>query len=95
MYAAVLAGTNRLQPLQFAFYNAAGGLVWAILFGLGGFLVGKNVEYFLGPIGWAALASFALGGYLLWFFFKSHEERFLAEAERALAARELSMHRDV
>ena len=95
VYATILAGTNRLQPLHFAIYNAAGGLVWATIFGLGGFLVGKNVEYFLGPIGWVALASFAVGGYLLWSFFKSHEERFLADAERALAAREPSMHRDV
>ena len=65
VYAAILAGTNRLPPLHFAIYNAAGGLVWATIFGLGGFLVGKNVEYFLGPIGWVALASFAVAGILI------------------------------
>ncbi|MGY2909636.1 DedA family protein [Bradyrhizobium sp. URHC0002] len=95
VYAAILAGTNRLRPLHFAIYNAAGGVIWATIFGLGGYLVGKNVEQLLGPIGWVALASFAVGGYFLWSFFKSHEERFLTDAERALAARESSMHRDV
>jgi hypothetical protein len=71
------------------------GVIWATIFGLGGYLVGKNVEQLLGPIGWVALASFAVGGYSLWSFFKSHEERFLTDAERALAARDSSMHRDV
>ena len=44
VYAAILAGTNRLRPLHFAIYNAAGGVIWATIFGLGGYLVGKNVE---------------------------------------------------
>ena len=94
VYAAILAGANRLRPLDFAIYNATGGLVWATVFGLGGYLVGKNVQHFLGPIGWVALASFAVGGYFLWSFYKDHEERFLANADRALAARK-TMHRDV
>jgi len=94
VYAAILAGANRFRPLDFAIYNAAGGLVWATVFGLGGYLIGKNAQHFLGPLGWLGLASFAIGGYFLWSFCKTHEERFLAEAERALAARK-TMHRDV
>jgi len=94
VYAAILAGANRLRPLDFAIYNAAGGVVWAAVFGLGGYLVGKNLQHFLGPIGWVAFASFAVGGYFLWSFYKSHEEQFLADAERALAARKTS-RRDI
>jgi membrane protein DedA with SNARE-associated domain len=94
IYAAILAGANRLRPLDFVIYNATGGLVWATVFGLGGYLVGKNIQHFLGPIGWVAFASFAVGGYFLWSFYKSHEARLLAEAERALAARK-AMHWDV
>jgi membrane protein DedA with SNARE-associated domain len=94
VYAAILAGANRLRPLDFVIYNATGGLAWATVFGLGAYLVGKNIQHFLGPIGWVALASFAVGGLFLWSFYKSHEGRLLADAERALSARK-RMHRDI
>lgn len=87
VYAALLAGVNRLRPVDFAIYNAAGGLVWASAFGLGGYFLGENIQHFVGPIGWMALATFTVGGYFLWSFYKSHEKRFLADAERALATR--------
>jgi membrane protein DedA with SNARE-associated domain len=87
VYAALLAGINRVGPVDFVIYNAAGGLVWANAFGLGGYFLGKNIEHFVGPIGWMALAASAVGGYFLWSFYKSHEKRFLADAERALATR--------
>jgi membrane protein DedA with SNARE-associated domain len=87
VYAALLAGINRLRPIDFAIYNAAGGLVWASTFGVGGYILGKNLQRFVGPIGWMALVTFAAGGFFLWSFFKSHEKRFLADAERAVAMR--------
>ncbi len=43
---------------------------------------------FTGPLGWLALAATAIGAYLLWSFYKAHEDRLLFEAERALATRE-------
>src|SRR5665213_1638394 len=87
VYAALLAGINRLRPLDFAVYNAAGGAIWAATFGLGGYLFGKNLQHFVGPIGWVALVVFVAGCYVLWAFFKTHERRFLAAAERAVAIR--------
>jgi membrane protein DedA with SNARE-associated domain len=34
-FAAILAGVNRLSPFRFFMWNAAGGIVWASVFGLG------------------------------------------------------------
>ena len=87
VYAALLAGINRLRPIDFAVYNAAGGVVWAATFGLSGYLFGKNLQRFVGPIGWIALVVFVAGCYFLWAFFKTHERRFVADAERAVTTR--------
>jgi membrane protein DedA with SNARE-associated domain len=93
VYAALLAGINRLKPVDFALYNGAGGLVWASTFGIAGYFLGKNLQHFVGPIGWVALATFAVGSYFLWSFFKSHEKHFIADAERAIAMRGVSPFR--
>jgi membrane protein DedA with SNARE-associated domain len=87
-FAALLAGVNGLPALKFFIYNAAGGIAWATLFGLGGYLLGETIHHIAGPVGWAALAValvFAVG---LWRYYKHHEERLLAQAEFAMAASE-------
>ena len=84
-FAALLAGINRLPPLRFFLYNAAGGIVWASLFGFGAYALGQGIHRIAGPVGWAALAFALIGVVILWRFFKRHEERLLAEAERAIA----------
>lgn len=86
--AALLAGVNGLPPVKFFLCNAAGGVVWATVFGLGGYLLGETIHRIAGPVGWAALAvamMFAVG---LWRYYKHHEERLLAQAELAMAASE-------
>ena len=88
VYAALLTGANRLHPLQFTKYNASGGLVWATTFGIGGYALGQNMQLFARPLGWLALAATATGAYLLWSFYKTHEEKLLVEAEQARATRE-------
>lgn len=84
-YAALLAGANGLRPVIFFLWNAAGGIVWACVFGFGGYLLGKGLERIAGPIGWIALALAVVGGFALWRFYKHHEERLLAAAEREMA----------
>ena len=84
-YAALLAGINGLAPLRFFAWNAAGGVIWATLFGLGGYLLGMGIERVAGPIGWVALALAVGGGVVLWRFFKRHEERLLEAAEAEMA----------
>ena len=83
-FAALLAGVNRLPPLTFFAWTAAGGVTWAMLFGLGGYLAGKGIERVAGPVGYAALASAAVGAVLAWRFYKRHEDRLLDRAEREM-----------
>ena len=87
-FAALLAGINQLSPMTFFLYNAAGGIVWATCFGLGGYVLGAGIDRIAGPVGWAALAIALVGSFLLWRFYKGHEERLLEEAERAMRRRD-------
>jgi membrane protein DedA with SNARE-associated domain len=82
-FAALLAGANRFSPLRFFAFNAAGGIVWATIFGLGGYLLGETIHRVAGPIGWFGLACALIGAVIGWRFFKMHEERLLAQAEAA------------
>lgn len=86
-YSALLAGANRLDFWVFLPWNATGGMVWASIFGAGGYLLGQSIERIAGPIGWIALAAAAAGALLLWRFYKRHEERLLDEAEREMRGR--------
>ena len=83
--AAILAGINRFSPFRFFVLNAAGGIVWATVFGLAGYLFGKDVHRIAGPIGWAALVLALVAAFILWRFFKSHEEQLIANAEAELS----------
>ena len=81
--AALLAGANGLSPLRFLIFNAAGGVVWATVFGLGGYLLGEGIRQIAGPFGWAALIVALVFAVVLWRYYKKNEERFLADAEAA------------
>src|SRR3989449_9362813 len=50
-FAAFLAGTNRMPWPRFLLFNALGGIVWASLYGIGGYLLGNNIQRFTGPVG--------------------------------------------
>jgi membrane protein DedA with SNARE-associated domain len=86
-FAALLAGANRLPPMRFFFFNAAGGIVWATVFGTGAYVLGEGIHRIAGPFGWAALIVAAVCAAILWRYYKKNEERLLVEAEAA-AARE-------
>src|ERR1700736_961003 len=43
-WAAFLAGTNRMPWASFLLYNALGGIIWATLYGLGGYFLGDNIH---------------------------------------------------
>jgi membrane protein DedA with SNARE-associated domain len=86
IFAALLAGVNRFGWGQFLFYNAAGGIVWATVFGLGGYFFGEAIHRFTGPIGLIALVCVILGIGISWWVVKRQEhrmeEKVLAEEER-------------
>jgi len=83
-WAAFLAGTNRMPWPRFLFFNAAGGIVWATLYGLGGYLLGDNVHRLTGPVGTVALVLAVLVIIAFLVFLRRNEHRLEEEAERAL-----------
>ncbi|GAC1675209.1 MAG: DedA family protein [Ktedonobacteraceae bacterium] len=53
--AAFLAGVNRMLWRRFLLYNALGGIAWATIYGLGGYLLGKQINRLTGPVGTVSL----------------------------------------
>ena len=83
-FAAFLAGVNRFNWERFFFFNAAGGIVWATIFGSGGYMLGKAFESYAKPVGLGALAAAVVAFFLSGRFVRRHEEALEEEAEKAL-----------
>ncbi len=83
-WAAFLAGTNRMAWPPFLLFNAAGGILWAALYGTGGYLLGNNVHKLTGPVGIATvvIALLVIAAFLD--FLRRNEKRLEEEAERAM-----------
>lgn len=83
-WAAFLAGTNRMRWLPFLLFNALGGIVWATIYGLGGYVLGENIHRLAGPVGTVTLVL-AILVIIAFFAFAWRNERQLEErAEQAL-----------
>jgi len=83
-WAAFLAGTNRMPYPRFLAFNAAGGILWATIFGLAGYALGDNVQRLTGPIGIASIGVAALLIVAGLVVLARNERRLEAEAERAM-----------
>jgi membrane protein DedA with SNARE-associated domain len=59
-WAAFLAGTSRMPWGPFFLYNATGGILWATIYGLAGYVFGKSIDRILGPIGIASVVLAAI-----------------------------------
>jgi membrane protein DedA with SNARE-associated domain len=82
--AAVLAGVNRMPWRGFLLANAGGAVIWATVFGVGGYLFGKvllQLHGAVGPIAFVLATAVLLGG---GFLMRRFEVRLSAAAERAL-----------
>jgi hypothetical protein len=66
-------------------FKAAGGITWATIFGTGGYQLGEGIRRIAGTVGWALLALAVVIGFVLWRYYKKHEETLLAKAEREMA----------
>ena len=72
---------KRSSTSRFVAFNALGGIVWATIFGLGGYLLGASIHRIAGPVGWLMLIVAVFAALFVWRYFKHHEERLLAAAE--------------
>lgn len=81
--AAILAGLNHFDPLRFFIFNAAGALLWSIIFGCGGYFFGSAIHQIAGPAGWVILMAVMIGGFFTYRYLKQNESRLMREAEQA------------
>ena len=83
-WAAFLAGTNRMRWASFLLYNALGGMLWATLYGLGGYFLGNNVHQLVGPLGViiVVVAVIIIIGFLI--YLRRSEPQLEDKAEQAL-----------
>ncbi len=83
-WAAFLAGTDRMRWPLFLLYNALGGITWATIYGLGGYLLGNNVHRLTGPIGIGALVLAVILIIVFFIFLKRDEKQLEEKAVQAL-----------
>lgn len=82
--AGVLAGMNRMLWPRFLVANAAGGILWATLYGLGAYYLGREAEHLAKPVGMALGAAAAVAIIAALVLLRRHQAQLEAEAERAL-----------
>lgn len=82
--AAFLAGVNCMTWPRFLVFNAAGGIVWAAVYGFGGWYLGNEASKLAGPaaaiLGTIALAFLTIG----YLYLRKHTAQLEAQAEAAL-----------
>ncbi|ACK50051.1 SNARE associated Golgi protein [Methylocella silvestris BL2] len=76
--AALLAGVNKYSWGKFLFFNATGGVLWAILMGAGAFFFGDAMHRVSGPLGVLALL-FVVAGVVVAAILMRREEKKLAD----------------
>ena len=82
-WAAALAGVGRMPYGRFMFFNAAGGITWAVIFGVLGYAFGRNLprlERYVGQVSLALvlLAALAVLVMLALRWFRDNRERIAA-----------------
>ena len=94
--AAFLAGVNSMTWQRFLGFNAAGGIIWAAVYGFGGWYFGKEASKLAEP---AAIALGSIAVVLLavgFFYLRHHTAQLEARAEAALPGpiRRVRVHHD-
>jgi membrane-associated protein len=61
-----LAGVNRMSWPTFLFWNALGGIVWAISIGLLAYFLGRSAERIVQTVGLGAAIAIVAAGLVIW-----------------------------
>jgi membrane protein DedA with SNARE-associated domain len=93
-WAAFLAGVNHMPWRKFLVFNAAGGILWAITYGILGFVAGRvlhdnfaAVEHIASTLGWIVLGVVVVVVVVLFVLLRlRRRRRMLAAAERGVEA---------
>lgn len=82
--ASILAGVNYMDVRRFFLFNTVGAIAWSLIFGLGAYSLGEELEQLRRPaaIGLTVVAILAVAGGF--WFIRRHEAALEAEAEKAL-----------
>ena len=81
--AALLAGANDMAWRRFLLFNLAGGVLWAALYGGGGYALGTAIDRIAGPVGIVLAVVAVLALVVAAVFLRRHEAQLSAAAERA------------
>jgi membrane protein DedA with SNARE-associated domain len=82
--AGILAGANRMPWRNFMLANVAGAVVWATIFGLAAYFLGRQVERLAGWVFIVVCVGAVVAIIVAANFVRRHEAELAAEAERAL-----------
>lgn len=89
-WAAFLAGVNQMRWPTFLFYNASGGILWALIYGSLGFYAGRifhdnfgAVEHLAGTISWIGAILIVTAVILVYILYRLRRERRVPRITRA------------
>jgi membrane protein DedA with SNARE-associated domain len=95
MFAALLAGVNQFAWKRFVLFNVAGGVLWASIFGFGGYLFGEALHRLSTPLAIISItlvtAIFVVSAITI----RKYEKELQAKAEAALPGPLRPISRDV
>src|ERR1700682_4576366 len=87
MFAALLAGANRMPAGRFFFFNVTGGICCACLFGFGAYAVGTEIFKISKALSLVSLGLFIVAGSAFSIVLRRYEIVLLRQAERELLDR--------
>ena len=82
--AAFLAGVNRMPWREFLAANAAGAILWASVFGIGGYCFGRLLLQLHRSLAPAVFTLAVIGFFGISYLIRRHENRLTEAAERAI-----------
>jgi membrane protein DedA with SNARE-associated domain/membrane-associated phospholipid phosphatase len=90
-YSALFAGISKMPYGLFTLYNGLGGIIWAILFGLLGYVFGQNLpllERVVRDVGWAVVGvvGVLVLAFFIWRWVAQHQANLVRLRERVLGA---------
>ena len=85
IFAAFLAGVNRMHWRRFLIFNAAGGIIWSTIYGVAAYLLGKQLLRLSGRVDLALVIVAVAVVIAVIVFLRRNEARLQREADQAMS----------